>query len=131
MLQAMFVYPVAFCALGLIACVLGIGWLLARKNVSDHPHKAVSYTHLPAPGSEVAGGRLFFMSGTPCVPSLFPRRRVRASSPNESASARRGSVQRKQLFLRERVGVAGGGRTHLRLECAHGDAGILSLIHIF
>lgn len=42
MLQAMFVYPVAFCALGLIACVLGIGWLLARKNVSDHPHKELN-----------------------------------------------------------------------------------------
>lgn len=42
MLQAMFVYPVAFCALGLIACVLGIGWLLMRKNISDHPHKELN-----------------------------------------------------------------------------------------
>ena len=42
MLQAMFVYPVVFCALGLIACVLGIGWLLMRRNVSDHPHKELN-----------------------------------------------------------------------------------------
>ena len=42
MLQSMFVYPVAFCSLGLIACVLGIGWLLMRKNVSDHPHKELN-----------------------------------------------------------------------------------------
>ena len=42
MLRAMFVYPVVFCALGLIACVLGIGWLLYRKNVSDHPHRELN-----------------------------------------------------------------------------------------
>ena len=42
MLQNMFVYPVVFCALGLIACVLGIAWLLSRKNVSDHPHKELN-----------------------------------------------------------------------------------------
>ncbi|MGN0803531.1 MAG: sodium-translocating pyrophosphatase [Candidatus Faecivicinus sp.] len=42
MLRAMFTYPVAFCALGLIACVLGIAWLLNKKNVSDFPHKELN-----------------------------------------------------------------------------------------
>lgn len=42
MLKAMFVYPIAFCALGLIACVIGIGWLLMRKNISDFPHKELN-----------------------------------------------------------------------------------------
>ena len=42
MLRAMFIYPVVFCALGLLACIFGIAWLLARKNVSDHPHKELN-----------------------------------------------------------------------------------------
>lgn len=44
MLRAMFIYPVIFCALGLLACVLGIGWLLARKNISDYPHRELNGT---------------------------------------------------------------------------------------
>lgn len=42
MLRSMFVFPVVFASLGLIACVLGIGWLLIKKNVSDFPHKELN-----------------------------------------------------------------------------------------
>ena len=41
LLQKMFLYPMIFCAGGLIACCLGIFYLLAKK-VSDHPHKELN-----------------------------------------------------------------------------------------
>ena len=56
MLKAMFVYPVVFCSLGLIACVIGIGWLLMRKNISDFPHKELNAaTYVSAAATLVFG----------------------------------------------------------------------------
>lgn len=41
MLNKLYLYPLAFAACGLIACVLGIAFLLV-KNVSDHPHRELN-----------------------------------------------------------------------------------------
>lgn len=41
LLQKMFLFPVSFCACGLIACVIGVAYLLVKK-VSDHPHKELN-----------------------------------------------------------------------------------------
>ena len=50
MLRKLFMYPVVFCSLGLLACVLGIAWLIFRKNVSDHPHKELNGSTYVAAG---------------------------------------------------------------------------------
>ena len=57
-LRSMFVYPVLFCALGLIACVLGIGWLLARKNISNQPHRELNNATYVSAGLTLVFGLL-------------------------------------------------------------------------
>ena len=41
LLQKMFLFPVIFCACGLVGCVIGVFYLL-KKKVSDHPHKELN-----------------------------------------------------------------------------------------
>ena len=88
MLQSMFVvYPVAFCSLGLIACVLGIGWLLMRKNVSDHPHKELNgATYVSAGLTLVLGLILTFI--------MFRGVDSFRGSASSSAGSPRGSARR-------------------------------------
>ncbi len=40
--KAMMIFPIAFAAIGLIACVIGIATLVFKKNISDNPNKVHS-----------------------------------------------------------------------------------------
>jgi K(+)-stimulated pyrophosphate-energized sodium pump len=42
LLQKLMLYPLLFAAGGLISCVIGVITLLARKNLSDNPHKELN-----------------------------------------------------------------------------------------
>lgn len=71
-LEKMFLYPVVFCAIGLLACCLGIAFLLGKK-VSDHPHKELNAsTYVSAAITLVAGLILtyFMFSGTTALAAV-------------------------------------------------------------
>ena len=63
LLQKMFLYPITFCAGGLIACCVGIFFLLSKK-VSDHPHKELN-------GSTYVSAGLTLLFGLALTYSLF------------------------------------------------------------
>ncbi|MDO5785318.1 MAG: sodium-translocating pyrophosphatase [Eubacteriales bacterium] len=55
MLQNLYLYPLAFAGCGLLACILGIAFLLLKK-VSDHPHRELNITTWLSAGITLVAG---------------------------------------------------------------------------
>lgn len=55
MLQKMMYYPLVFAAIGLVACILGIAYVLVKK-ASDNPHKDLNISTWAAAALTVIGG---------------------------------------------------------------------------
>ncbi len=63
MLKAMIMFPLAFSAVGLISCVIGIASLFIRKKLSDNPHKELNgATYISAILTIVLGGVVAYLS---------------------------------------------------------------------
>lgn len=60
-LDILFIYPVLFAACGLLSCIIGIGYLLCKKNVSENPHSELNIaTWISAGLTIVLGGLLTY-----------------------------------------------------------------------
>ena len=63
MLTAMLLFPLAFAAVGLISCIIGIGSLFIRKKLSDNPHKELNMaTYISAGLTMVIGLAIAFFA---------------------------------------------------------------------
>jgi len=56
LLQKLILFPMIFVSVGLIACVIGIAWLLFKKNMSDDPHKDLDGCTYVASGATIIIG---------------------------------------------------------------------------
>ena len=56
LLQKLVLFPMIFVSVGLIACVIGIAWLLFKKNMSDDPHKDLDGCTYVASGATIIIG---------------------------------------------------------------------------
>ncbi len=55
-LKSMIMFPLAFSAVGLISCIIGIGSLFMRKKLSDNPHKELNMATYISAGLTIALG---------------------------------------------------------------------------
>lgn len=62
-LRSMIMFPLAFSAVGLISCIIGIGSLFIRKKLSDNPHKELNMaTYISAGLTIVLGAVVTYFS---------------------------------------------------------------------
>lgn len=62
-LKAMIMFPLAFAAVGLISCIIGIGSLFIRKKLSDNPHKELNMaTYISAGLTIILGAVVTYFS---------------------------------------------------------------------
>lgn len=62
-LKAMIMFPLAFSAVGLISCIIGIGSLFIRKKLSDNPHKELNMaTYISAGLTIILGAVVTYFS---------------------------------------------------------------------
>ena len=63
MMKAMILFPLAFAAVGLISCIIGIGSLFVRRKLSDNPHKELNgATYISAVLTMVLGAVVAYFS---------------------------------------------------------------------
>ncbi len=58
LLSRLMIYPIIFSAIGLVACVIGIAYVLLRKN-SDKPHRELNISLWTSASLIIVGGGLF------------------------------------------------------------------------
>ncbi len=56
LLDSLLLYPLLFCGCGLIACCLGVAFLLFKKKMSDAPHKELNLSTWLSAGLTLLGG---------------------------------------------------------------------------
>jgi len=56
LLTRLLLYPILFAGIGLISCVIGIGYLLLKKKLSEHVHRELNLATWISAGLAVVGG---------------------------------------------------------------------------
>ncbi len=72
MMKAMILFPLAFAAVGLISCIIGVATLLIRRKLSDNPHKELNgATYVSAGLTVVLGAVIAYFSFNGTEASVF------------------------------------------------------------